>query len=365
MSVSTRYSTDRNDEGRVKSDDVGIDRKGRIVAFVGGGGKTSLLMACAREHAEAAREAKGRATFLLMTTTTKMLMPEVSKECDVVIIGTDLQDVVNKIASFVLKRVRENVSGRVFLASEALTETYRGRVKVRGIDPRWPAYIMERCPQITLALVEADGARHRPLKAPASHEPVVPSMCDVVVGVAGIDCVGKRLSDDAVFRPNEIAKITHTRVDVDVIRNCDVANILVHRGHWRIPRRTRAAYVVCINKLDDTIELSSDASEILKHISLRAKKEDVSCVLFTGRNTDVGKTVVVRRCGREELEGIAARALFKSPQLLEAMAMRHDEVTIAENARKSPLASYRTICDDECRTPEACSAFTGMQCLIT
>ncbi len=36
-------------------------------------------------------------------------------------------------------------------------------------------------------LVEADGARGKPLKAPAPHEPVLPSRADCVVAVVGAE----------------------------------------------------------------------------------------------------------------------------------------------------------------------------------
>ena len=41
-----------------------------------------------------------------------------------------------------------------------------------------------------VVIAEADGARLRPLKAPAEHEPVIPPAADAVVAVAGLDSVG-------------------------------------------------------------------------------------------------------------------------------------------------------------------------------
>lgn len=44
-----------------------------------------------------------------------------------------------------------------------------------------------------LVLVEADGAKRLPLKAPAGWEPVLPGRFDVVIGVARGGCRGKAL----------------------------------------------------------------------------------------------------------------------------------------------------------------------------
>ena len=40
-------------------------------------------------------------------------------------------------------------------------------------------------------LVEADGAKRFPLKAPAAHEPVIPDETRLVIAVAGLSGVGK------------------------------------------------------------------------------------------------------------------------------------------------------------------------------
>ena len=38
-------------------------------------------------------------------------------------------------------------------------------------------------------LIEADGAKHKPLKVPADWEPVIPEFADIVVSVIGLDCL--------------------------------------------------------------------------------------------------------------------------------------------------------------------------------
>jgi probable selenium-dependent hydroxylase accessory protein YqeC len=52
-----------------------------------------------------------------------------------------------------------------------------------------------------LVLVEADGSRGLPIKAPASHEPVLPGSSALVIGVIGLDALGKPMAGGTVHRP--------------------------------------------------------------------------------------------------------------------------------------------------------------------
>ncbi|MFR2214105.1 MAG: selenium cofactor biosynthesis protein YqeC [Ruminococcus sp.] len=46
-------------------------------------------------------------------------------------------------------------------------------------------------------LIEADGAKRKPLKVPADWEPAIPDFADVVVSVIGLDCLGKPICETA------------------------------------------------------------------------------------------------------------------------------------------------------------------------
>jgi molybdenum cofactor cytidylyltransferase len=56
-------------------------------------------------------------------------------------------------------------------------------------------------------LVEADGSRGLPLKAPAAHEPPVPAFAEMVVVVAGLAGVGQPLDEGSVHRPEIYAAL--------------------------------------------------------------------------------------------------------------------------------------------------------------
>jgi molybdenum cofactor cytidylyltransferase len=57
-------------------------------------------------------------------------------------------------------------------------------------------------------IFEADGSRRLPLKAPADHEPVIPSWTNMVAVVAGLSGLGNSLDKDHVHRPELFSKIS-------------------------------------------------------------------------------------------------------------------------------------------------------------
>jgi probable selenium-dependent hydroxylase accessory protein YqeC len=62
-------------------------------------------------------------------------------------------------------------------------------------------------PEVDALIVEADGSRKRPLKAPAVYEPVMPGCATLVIPVVGLDVLGCPLTDDFVHRPQLVANL--------------------------------------------------------------------------------------------------------------------------------------------------------------
>jgi probable selenium-dependent hydroxylase accessory protein YqeC len=77
--------------------------------------------------------------------------------------------------------------------------------KLKGIHPSWLSALRKQWPHI---LVEADGSKRLPLKAPADHEPVLPPDPDLVVAVLGLDGLGQPMDGRTVHRPERFAQIT-------------------------------------------------------------------------------------------------------------------------------------------------------------
>ncbi|MFN8481937.1 MAG: selenium cofactor biosynthesis protein YqeC [Anaerolineae bacterium] len=163
-----------------------------IVAFVGGGGKTSALY---RLAAELAAPGQGR---VLLTPTTKMLLPGFN-DADGLFIHPSLDAIAERLQTS-LPFLR-----RVAIAPQVI-ETADGW-KLDSVPPHWPGRLA-RMPRVAAVLVEADGSRHLSFKAPALHEPPIPPDADVVVLVLGLDVLGQPLDGAHVHRPERVAALT-------------------------------------------------------------------------------------------------------------------------------------------------------------
>jgi molybdenum cofactor cytidylyltransferase len=146
-----------------------------LVAFVGGGGKTSLMFALAAEL-------PGRT---VITTTTRIFTAQMALApavCQV----ENLDDLGRHLARY----------GRCLVIGEVEGD------KAYGVDPELPARLLARA-DVDNILVEADGSRMRPVKAPADHEPVMPKATTLLVPLAGLDALENPI-DAIAHRPELI-----------------------------------------------------------------------------------------------------------------------------------------------------------------
>lgn len=158
------------------------------VVIVGGGGKTSLCFALADELAAAGKH-------IITTTTTKIWQREADRAPCAILCPSAHLDV---------HRVKEQLRqvGHVFVAQRPLESG-----KVEGIAPE-TADAFFQDPDIDYLIVEADGAAGRPLKAPAGHEPVIPSSATLVIAVMGLEAMGMPLGSEVVFRLDPFRELT-------------------------------------------------------------------------------------------------------------------------------------------------------------
>ena len=158
------------------------------IAIVGGGGKTSLCFALSEELLQTG-------TMVITSTTTKVLYREANRAPCVVFCPS---------GSAFHEDVREGLKrdGHVFVAQRLLESG-----KVEGIT-RAMADSLFLDLQVDYLIVEADGAAGRPLKAPAAHEPVIPSSVTMVIAVIGLEAIGRPLDSEIVFRLGLFREIT-------------------------------------------------------------------------------------------------------------------------------------------------------------
>jgi len=214
-------------------------RRGQAVAAVGGGGKTSLLEALAREC-----RAAGWAPVLL-TTTTKIFAPEPQEEATLLL--GEAQALRQALAAR-----SGGWPGAVILARSRAGEAPvpgggdARRMKLEGFGPAEAEGFRAAG---GVLLIEADGARGLPIKAPGPGEPVVPPRADIVLGVVGLDALGAPLDEAHAFRADLLARLMNLPLGAR-IDPAAVGRLAAHpEGLFRgAPRGARKLLV--LNKAD-------------------------------------------------------------------------------------------------------------------
>lgn len=191
---------------------IGLD----LVALVGGGGKSTLALTIGRELADTQRA-------VVITTTTKMgadQIPPWTRLC------RDVAEAIEAIASGTPAFLVGSIEGP----------------KVIGIEPGVASRIFSehRVPVI----VEADGARRRPFKAPGPHEPVIPVNATIVVVVAGADALDRPIGESC-HRPERVAALTGRDTDA-LLRPEDVVTVVTSPdgGRKGVPAAARLVFAL-------------------------------------------------------------------------------------------------------------------------
>jgi probable selenium-dependent hydroxylase accessory protein YqeC len=169
---------------------LGIVR-GDIVAFVGAGGKSSAILQTAHELKEAG-------TKVLVAPTTKMFIREAERVGPILI--AENRDELGSKAVEMFAREEAVVAGSSLLSRE----------RVGGVDPGWVPFL---APEDGVTLVEADGARRRPLKGTAAHEPLLPEGTTLVVVMGGVRALGQPVDEEHVHRPEVFSELTRVGSD--------------------------------------------------------------------------------------------------------------------------------------------------------
>jgi probable selenium-dependent hydroxylase accessory protein YqeC len=160
---------------------------GDVVAFAGAGGKSSAIVAIAGELAQ-------EGMTVLAAPTTKMLVKEAQK-IGPLVTSEDAAELRAKVEETLSEGASTVVAGSGLISKN----------RVGGVDPAW---IPSLAPLVDVVLIEADGARHRPIKGTADHEPALPDAATLVVPVANIAALGAPVDEEHVHRPELFSKLT-------------------------------------------------------------------------------------------------------------------------------------------------------------
>lgn len=223
-------------------------KPGEVLSLVGGGGKTTLMFALAQELAS-------RGDCVITTTTTKILEP-LPSETSLLLLEID----EGKMIRLLLENVDEY--RHITLASERLASG-----KLNGISPELVVKLAE-LNQVSYIIVEADGAARKSLKAPNPTEPVIPYNTSLVIPIVGIDVLGRRLTEENVFRPEIASKLLGLPLG-EVISAESIAFLITHHQGIIKGSPDQARIVPFINKVDVDKGLSKGRDLASKVLAMR------------------------------------------------------------------------------------------------
>ncbi|MFA7249679.1 MAG: selenium cofactor biosynthesis protein YqeC, partial [Dehalococcoidia bacterium] len=171
-----------------------------VVAFVGGGGKTSLLYRLGREATARGWRVVLCGTVRFTGAPRPYAMPEVVSDDDARLPDRVREAWARGATVVVASGVDPGRPGRLVAVAPATVDAFARLDGVAGV------------------FVEADGSRQLPLKAPGDHEPVIPVSATGVVALVGADALDAPLDEAHVHRPERVRAICdRPACDADLI----------------------------------------------------------------------------------------------------------------------------------------------------
>lgn len=217
----------------LRLDSLAVPRARLSIAFVGAGGKTTALFQLARDLSASKGESRKKPA-VVVTSTTHLHVNQV-RLADSHWIGVQPED---------LTGLGDDLHGVTLVTGPVDGD------RTTGLNDKLMLWLYEFCRSHSLPmLIEADGSRQKPLKAPADHEPVIPEWVETVVVVAGLTGLGKPLTGEVVHRPEIFAQLSGLKVGETITPEA-LIRVLTHPsgGMRNIPLGARR--VVLLNQAD-------------------------------------------------------------------------------------------------------------------
>lgn len=202
--------------------------KREMISLIGGGGKTTTIFKLA--HSLRAIDKR-----VLITTTTAMYNPTTELYHNLVLLDRNQRT----------DKDRDRDKGTITILGKCISKEN----KLLGVDAH---YLDELFSQeiFDYILVEADGAKKKPIKAPADHEPVIPNMTSITIGVIGMDSLEKTIDENNVHRSEIFTKITNSRIG-DLITEEVISRLVVSKEGLFKDTPVYSKRYLLLNKADE------------------------------------------------------------------------------------------------------------------
>ncbi|MEZ8094042.1 selenium cofactor biosynthesis protein YqeC [Photobacterium swingsii] len=226
------------------------------ITLVGGGGKTSVAFWLAKNF-------KQWGCSVCVTTTTKMYLPAQDQADYIIPLDTINSKKDDKISS----KHHSSAQNDFGICEPTITFIYKSLItdhlkttkpKVLGLSEKEIKMIENDCP-FTVFIIEGDGSRSLPIKAPNRNEPCIPSYSNMVIGVTGAEAINRKAMPCHIHRWPAFSAITKCQpgdvIDVQVLQP-----LISHpQGLFKSTPKT-AKKIWLINKMD----LANDAQTVSK-----------------------------------------------------------------------------------------------------
>lgn len=216
----------------------------RVISVVGGGGKTTFIEVLADEL-------KQKGKRVLIAPSTAMGLPPESKYNNLFIgeISLEFSPESGSITYF----AQHNDSIKIRTKDILLIEN----LKSRGI--------------FDYLLIEADGAKRKPIKAPGDHEPVIIHSTEITVGVIGLDALDMTIDEEYVHRAEIFKSIigkNHGIIDEDSI----IELVLNENGLFK---SSLGRKILFLNKADRELKIK-------RGLEIKKRIKDKQISVFVG-----------------------------------------------------------------------------------
>jgi len=240
-------------------------KSSELISVVGGGGKTSTIFSLANEYAD-------KGFSVLVTTTTAIFHPDREGwKYDFLHLG-DRQKVLKE--HYTLKS-KITVAGKLY-------DSNSGKIKGYLPDEIDALYSSGSFDYI---LVEADGSKRLPVKAPAEHEPVIPLLSTTTIGVIGLSCLGKPIDSDTVHRLDQFIEVTSSSIG-DCITPSILAKLIGEEKGLFKSTPALAKKVLILNQADTTELVSEGGITIRKIENSGEEKKNFNLALICKMKSD-------------------------------------------------------------------------------
>lgn len=215
-----------------------------VICFVGAGGKTTALFQLARQLLAQKSKAENRKRVIVSATTHLGIWQTSFADHHIIASG---------------EKTQLPSDGVILVTGEIEGERTK---PIEQITLNW---LHEKSQKYNIPfLIEADGSRQKPIKAPSAHEPPIPEFAGMVVHVSGLSGIGKPLDEKTVHRAEIFSQLAETKLD-ETISPQALLKLLTHPqgGLKNIPKKAKR--IAVLNQAD-TPELQSIAGGLAREL---------------------------------------------------------------------------------------------------